>query len=521
MNKKLVLISISGIQEFISNAKSIRELYAGSTLIKNVILKWYKQIQQLCGEKNFSMPPQSGNISKEDVPNCIIFTYKSKEEIDNDRLEVELSEKLRNNMDVYGLPFYVVCVDYDESKDESYNNAYLELSEKFRAYKNNRLKAYEKVMEKQKTNSENCTLCGKEKQLESSMNRYCYICEQKVNHPIQGKRPSTSSIASSEWKYYVEKKQKSEFSRFEEMMKNLGDNEKSEEFYYLDDLKKLTNTNESEKLKMELILKDLYKCEKPSNYFALIRMDIDDLGKYLSNTSCDLEEHQVDTFGKMRQFSQKVNEILNEVKLYSKEKVSIYSGGDDFLFFLPLDEIVTVLPNIYEKFHEVWKGTELTYSQSIVIAHRKSPLKNIMQESTKQLHAVKEYYKNDKKGGVSISLIYRGSSNKICFIKEKNEIEAMTKLLQLFKEKKITKSLAYSLQEHLKYIDGEFDDDDYLYEIAINEIRNICHKKSNDESLYFEEVRTLFDQSCTKDKICIDKFFEKLHILERLGGELI
>lgn len=520
MDKKMILISISKVQTFISCADSIRQLYQGSFLISEQIKSWVSILTE--AEYQIIIPvlekPKSlgGEI---DAPNYILAFFEGEQEIENEQLEQQLAKILLAGMQLKGVPFFVAAVDYHV---QNYRGAYQQVYKKMRAYKNNQLMAYRKV-EYIDQGTKNCPLCGQE--LQSKNGVYCYICQQKTE--CKTKKPSTSTIASVHWRNKVSGQ--GPYQEFQKLANDLkrehtDGQQPLEEIYYLDDLlvhrEKAPGTIE----KMSKYLSELSKYGSPSNYYSVVRMDLDDFGIYMGRENKDLEQHHKITTQQLKEFVKQVNTVLDNVDLgVAGENVRIYSGGDDFLFFLPLKDILQVLPQIREQFDKTFQNNVITYSTSIVIAHRKSSLKDILSIAAAQLKEVKQYYENQGKGGTAISVVFRGSGKISCQLKEDQELKALAALIEGFSKGEISSSIIWSLKERLSFLTGDLDDQGILYEVGINEIMVVCKRKMKQEDRYQSELKELFHSSIrhhSGNAIDMEQFLSCIRIAERWGGEI-
>ena len=153
MGEKLLLVSVSGVQEYISRAKKTADLYGSSQRVIKQILWIKKRIQ-----KEFeSCELLLGEGVVGDPPNFFIAklqTDKTSEEVEKQILDVLMKEGERCSED---LPcFITVC-----STKENYQETYKFLYRKFQAYKNNRLNAFlPKQESEEQVTSHICSICG-------------------------------------------------------------------------------------------------------------------------------------------------------------------------------------------------------------------------------------------------------------------------------------------------------------------------------------------------------------------------
>jgi CRISPR-associated protein Cmr2 len=148
---------------------------------------------------------------------------------------------------------------------------------------------------------------------------------------------------------------------------------------------------------------------EPSKYYAIIIMDADKMGKYISG------EHmpQGQTFSLEWQTNQ--SKILSEIGCEKFPEIiknwdgrTIYSGGDDLLAFGPLDGALSTIKELRESF--ITK-TGLTTSACLTIFHHQDSLKWAIEEARIGLEKAKEDYNRDS---LIISLQLSSGSSFLC-----------------------------------------------------------------------------------------------------------
>lgn len=117
--------------------------------------------------------------------------------------------------------------------------------------------------------------------------------------------------------------------------------------------------------------------EEPDPYLAAVVADGDRMGKTLSAIT-SVEEHQAFS----RQLARFAGEARTIVRDY--QGCLVYSGGDDVLAFLPVDQCLLVARQLHERFSQLtspWKdadGRAPTLSVGIAIAHSLDPLEDLL-----------------------------------------------------------------------------------------------------------------------------------------------
>ena len=72
MKKKLVMVSFSGIQEYISQAKSTGDLWAGSRIVEELVIDTRKDVLN-CIEKENIGKVSSETVAQNDQPGTAYF----------------------------------------------------------------------------------------------------------------------------------------------------------------------------------------------------------------------------------------------------------------------------------------------------------------------------------------------------------------------------------------------------------------------------------------------------------------
>lgn len=563
MNKKLMLITISCIQEFIAKARKPKDFLNGS----NIIINYFKNIHNILNEKctfieDFKVILPQKSLSKYNNPNYFIAEFKSDNTNDEkefrDLLEKELSAEYKTICE--NLNVYIVVVDYENEYYKSYASLYKKLD----MYKNDRFRDYSffdnSKVDRSKDNKkyENCSICGvndgawvlngnaKPQKYNGQDIKFdgqedyeilCDACYKKREYGNnENKFQSVIEIGPIEWESKIPE---DKFKSYKQKVKGLINPNSGEiisQYYFVDYLiKNKVDKKYVDNLK-EFI--DYDKNVKPSRYYALVKADIDSLGKYFSGSY--LKEK-----GDLLEFQKKLSikigklgfEVEHEVdKLYNNKKLCIYAGGDDILFFCPLYKVFDIIKNIDDYLEKINKGYDkkITMSKSIVICHSTIPLKKVINLSRSSLEIAKEKFKKNNKDAIAISLINSSSTVLTAYLKNKKEnINSAKDLINGFK-KSISKSLIFTIENQLCLF-GEnmtFSEYDVLHNVMVNLIKKVCDRKiscSSTDKLckkdYFNKLEKLFyefvEVNSTNYYIDIKGYFNLLHILDKYSREVI
>lgn len=498
MNKKLVIISISKVQDFIIKNDKTKNLYGASTTVKIIVNNIGKQLSKNYGDNvNFIIPNDlkgKENLVVE-VPNFLLVEIKT--ELNENDLEVKIKNQIMGMQELpehsHKLQLFVAAIEMSEN---AYKEDYLAVRRKLQGYKANRLAGY----------------------IWSEKNK------KSVNDTI--KAPSTSSISSIQWrnknKGIVE-----ELDKLKEILKEEEDGENFEEIYYIEDRKKYI-TNYGKNIEG---IKNIEEVGSPSSYYALIRMDVDDLGKHLAGEYCkeqngisNLREFHGNIYKYLNKYGEAVKRELNDIPILGsqpEESLSIYTGGDDVLFFCPLHKVLEVLKTLKEKFQNTTSGLgiEISFSTSIVIAHRKNPLKQVVQLSQKNLEEVKQYYAALNKGGVALTMIYQGGNIRKSFLRGQEVYNIMKQIVEAFqKNGTISRSFIYALQEELRPISQKINTikRETLFLIVKNEIGRISERKIEDGIIFQDSL----DVFILNNILHLEHYLNFLNIMGKWANEL-
>ncbi|GEM88334.1 type III-B CRISPR-associated protein Cas10/Cmr2 [Meiothermus granaticius] len=200
--------------------------------------------------------------------------------------------------------------------------------------------------------------------------------------------------------------------------------------------------------------------QEPQPYFAILVADGDRMGDLISRQD-DPEAHRslsktLDDFAR---------EACNIVRKY--KGFMVYSGGDDVLAFLPVNQAVACAQALSEEFRRRVKGT---LSAGVAIVHYREPLSISLQNARDAEKAAK----NGGRNALSVALHTRGGAP----IQVVQHWDALSwdELLKAYKARQITRGFAHELRDLVR----EWQDDmraDYLHKEAL---RVLARKESRD-----------------------------------------
>jgi CRISPR-associated protein Cmr2 len=259
----------------------------------------------------------------------------------------------------------------------------------------------------------------------------CSVCYFKRLYNKEMKIPSTAEISVSSWLRKVKDDEDytyyentfKEFYKITKDDKNLNTTDKAS-FRYTE-LWDSINTDDEKSSKLLKKLKDAFEKLQNKNitkYFCIYRMDIDNLGKWMSgeykeDDAVRLYEYQKELSCNINNFFMKIRSKIDQENL--NDILLVYAGGDDMLVLLPVDEIYEFIKIIRDEFLDnvaivKSKYENITYSEGIFITHYKTPLGEVIRASKEEIEKLKNRFKEKKnfydvpKNGTVVSIMNEG-----------------------------------------------------------------------------------------------------------------
>lgn len=530
MNQHLIIFTIGPVQSFIVQARKTQDLYAGSYLLSHLAdfaIKELKiqlndtKIKIIFPYKNIKSKPnrfiakidcENPESIGKDLENKVIDEFKkiSEKILENLKLDYPdgFNSKFQRQINDF-LSIYWVILPFDN--ENNYAATFGELESYLGAVKNIRL--FNQLDEE----GRKCSLCGERDVLFYRGERKAYvynaICLNK-NHPLKyladgenicgvcfTKRlseiyfrtgynydmdfPSVAAISLIDSLNNLDKASYDSYRNIFE--KNFDD-----QLFFEENLKKAyfkkykfpENKLETAKSKLGEI-KEILKEDKTGikfpKYYAIISLDGDSMGKWLSGQYLvditDLLDFQVKFTEKLGTYSDNVEKSI----IKSPRGKLVYAGGDDVLAFINLNHLFPVLNELREKFPEFEKIVSVkdnktsTASCGICIAHYKTPLSEAlnwsrkMEKEAKAIDDKKEDKSTEKeKDAFAIAVLKRsGEISKAVFkwkyknSKAAKDIKTTDILIDLIKLLKPKDAIAIQQQPQLsdtfiKNLDLEF-----------------------------------------------------------------
>lgn len=509
MNKEsfLFLFTIGPVQSYISQARKTVDLYAGSRILSDLIGEAIKKLMTLHKNVDVIFP----NISNDSKPNRFIAKVESisKEDIKKicNELEThiknyfldEMSKKIIRNINgtvdktmINQLNSFLQ-VNWVAKELKDYKSDYSETEKLLGSIKN--LRSFEQLEETGKK----CSICGERNYLQiidknnlSEKEQLCSVCYSKRCY-IDKHFPSTSEIALN----------------FRELPK--GHENEDYQIHFAKDLEE--------------------------KYYAVIVFDGDSMGKWLSGENLEntdnIEKFHKDMSLKLGDYAKWAKDYLKES---SKNGVSVYAGGDDFLGFITLTSLFEVMNTLRINFDEmvnkqlketsinykIKKDANFTFSAGIVIAHHKEPLGEVLKWARKMEHEAKN---NDKDSFALAVLKHSGEIHKTVYKWNNgidNNIDLMKNIFEKLNNKEYSTTFIKILEtEFLKLIDIKDDSEkfkDDIKEIFFTEIKRTL-KRANIKKDNFDIMEDNLKRLYVNSKN-ISNFFDMLNIIEFLHRKM-
>jgi len=215
-------------------------------------------------------------------------------------------------------------------------------------------------------------------------------------------------------------------------------------------------------------LERLYKAagSRPSPYYAILRMDGDQMGKHLSD--CRNEQVHRKLSARLARFTQQVRDLF---AVKPPLGYLIYAGGDDVLALLPLDSVLTVTDKIEQAYRDAFQGwpnealplnedgqrIPFTISAGIAIVHHLYPLDAALEAAREAEHAAKNAY---GRNAVCVALLKRSGEplqvgGKWCIDDlESGTLGLVADVKEHFAKKRLSSKFAYEVAAEAQVVSG-------------------------------------------------------------------
>lgn len=544
MSKKyLFLYTVGPVQSYIEQSRKTHDLYAGSRILSELTKSAMEEIVKNKNNeivfpcyrpcvKEISYPNRCVAIVETDDINSFgenidsivkkSFSNKLNIQISSDKLEI------CNNQVEQHLKTFWTAISYDENID--YKEQYFNLEKNMGSIKN--LRYFEQMNE---DIGKKCSICGqqnavifndkKNKYLLKNKEGLCGVCYLKRSYLKNEENifPCTASVALADWLDFV-KKDEELYEIYKEYIDLFPKNSYNEQFLYKHNITKSMfkdeniNLNDIDLSKIEKKLDILIKkvgskdiTKQQRKYYAIVAFDGDSMGKWIAG---EYFKEDVDFKEAQKTISKYLGNYADWVKDNLKIDNStflgsvVYAGGEDFLGFIPLENLLDTLKILRQNFKLMIsdnlskfkkENKEFTFSAGVCIAHYKTPLSHVI-SSVKEMEGIAKKY-NDDKDAVAISVMKRsGEINKTVFRWRNSEGSYLLDDMKFIKQQ--IENDIFS-DTFIRKIDKELYD--MNYGLKNDNDKKVMTKLKN---MILSEVNRLIDRSCNIEENKLDAILE-------------
>lgn len=546
MKKNLLLFTIGPVQSYIAQARKTKDLFLGSYILSYLCKNTIEYLKQIKPNSEIIFPNEEvlslDNESQiPSIPNRFLASvsiendneiYKLADQLEfnvkNTFKSLSIDKQLNNDNKDYEdqiedfLEVYWASIDDNNNYLDNYNN----LEKALGAIKNTRV--FNQL--NQKSGVKKCSICGQRNAIINKNpilqenEELCAICWTKRKSSVNSKFPSTAKISIMDEINKIKSNSLGE-SKLNEYI-NIYGNSFDEELLFEENLSvnyfrknnlslNLLNNNTLSKykeLKNYMLINDL----NFTKYYALIALDGDDMGKWISGTYFKGNSEEFHFYHKkiskqLIDYNSKVASIITE----PRGKI-VYSGGDDVLAFVNLNYLFYVLNELRQEFPQFDNNKITTASCGVCIAHYKTPLHSVIKWARK---AEKDAKNVSNKNALSIVILKRSGEVNQGTIKWSldniSSIEAIQNILSILDAKYISPSFINKIQEEFRVVDITIPSTIVTKEIE-RLIKRSCLCKGLDKSKYsllmYENIINLYNNS----NYMLYDFFNWLNIIEFL-----
>jgi len=439
--KYLFLLTITPVQDFISQARKLKDLYGGSHILSEMSRVGIEYAEEKGADVIFPQK-EAGHNS---YPNRFLveISFESEEELRefSTKISSTILDYFRNlnkpqtpKVSEHIEDFFQIYWSASEYNGD-YKDAFNEVEKRLAGAKNSRF--FTQLGEV----GRKCSICGERNiavykkpmrfYIDSQSKDKALIEAKKSDNFINGeglcgvcysKRlikvesfDSTADIAIMN--IPLEFREKHNYIQNDSQL--FYEENLNKSFFEKNDIADLLNECQKEFQSFQKAIKGKYK---QTSYYAVIMFDGDDMGKWLSgqklNDQSRLKAFHKDISSNLANFATKAKEILKEPK-----GMTVYAGGEDFLGFVNINNLFEVLKELNSEFNklisEPLKKTytiidSFTFSTGVVIAHYKTPLGTVLSEARK---AEKKAKKSSGKDAVCLTVLKRSGERRETVLK--------------------------------------------------------------------------------------------------------
>lgn len=552
---KLLLISFGNVQNFISNARKTIDLYNGSMIVQELVLATQEILYKINVNEMSSVKIDSDKndiidriffidtgdkVEEKYVPNFLLYRCyydgnRTNAQLENCIFEI-VKQELNKNVQERKIFIpediipYVVITDYDENNNKNengnnndYQNAYARIHQKLNGYKN--------------SEKNGNTFCNKQSGGNNEIDKHvCGMCGIRYGDEYIDKYVEKKSL-------YREKSEKKKVEYLCEECKEKREWNKKQSEGKSENREKEPSKRWNKTTHFDSVDSIAKLVKNDGTYYGIIRADMDDMGKKMGTVDSSYKEMGLREWQKnlkifLKEFMEKMTQYLSSME--EGKELLIYAGGDDILFFCPIDKIIPTLKKIDELIEKCGKSIgeqkidisdKITMSKCVTITHKHVPLKRVIQLSKEHLEQTKsfQFKKGDhRKNKVGFLMIFGGYDFDFTVIKQEN-MRGFSHILQGI-NKEYSRSFFYQLQNQIIKFGTEIPEEngDHILAIIKNDMRRILSRKIKNNTVnveqYVEKLDRLYRMFTEDDAygrlINSLYFFNMLHIMDKWATEL-
>jgi CRISPR-associated protein Cmr2 len=172
--------------------------------------------------------------------------------------------------------------------------------------------------------------------------------------------------------------------------------------------------------------------ERPCLYYAILQMDGDSMGEYISQLQ-DKEAH--------KKFSSSVSDFSKKVAatIQDHNGAAVYAGGDDVLGLLPLEQVMPCA----QKLAALFSDTQRTLSAGIAIVHHTQPLSLALHMASRAEQTAKNM---TGKSAVAVRAAKRSGGDVLAVAKWEH-MDKFEALVGAIADKSLSSKCAYDVRE--------------------------------------------------------------------------
>lgn len=242
-------------------------------------------------------------------------------------------------------------------------------------------------------------------------------------------------------------------------------------------------------------------------YYAMVMFDGDDMGRWYSEpdqkgvASSALEDFQAYLSRAISTFAAEGSRKIVDWEA-KKNGVVIYAGGEDFLGALNVKNVFAALGELRELFGKIdllpYTAAKLSFSAGVAIAHVKTPLAVVLEMAREAEHRAKAYRHKDRNKDAFCLSIAKRSGETSSFVQPfyydgESSLATLERLVELLLTKGMSVKFIYQLGEELGRL-AETDAAGLQWEIFMAEAaRLLKHSAFEDRDQGAEIVREVVE----------------------------